>query len=119
MEERGYCVFPEDLESDGLVLFHGTHTTDWPKILSEGFKSAAQLKGDGLESVSYAYDSSVALSHIRKRYPSGEVIIIAVRFDVLETSPGMKVNTSNVHVFDGRQPEIIGFCKIPADYAFI
>lgn len=119
MQERHYCVFPVTLENNNLVLFHGTHPADYATILSEGFKSAFQLKGEGLTSVSYAHKSSGALIHIRSRHTSDEVIIIAVRFDAVQARPGMVVNTSDIHVYDGTQPEIIGFCRVPASYRFI
>lgn len=127
MEGRRYCVFPDALENDPLVLFHATIAEDYDNILRVGFKTAADLgKAEGLQSVSYAKRSSGALSHIRGRYRTEEVIIIAVEFASVVTrtgkdsnSAGMVVNTDDIHVYDGTQPKIIGFCRIPDGYAFL
>ena len=119
MEALHYNVFPESLENDDLVLFHGTNAADWPSIQENGFQSSFQLKSEGLTSVSYAYKSSAALSHIRGRHKSVEVVIVAVKFDAVADRPGLVVNVSDIYVRDGTQPEILGFCKIPASYDFV
>ncbi|KDR86539.1 MULTISPECIES: hypothetical protein [Agrobacterium] len=120
MEELQYRVFPESLENDPLVLFHATLPADYDEILLSGFKTAAQLgKSNGLASVSYAKQSSTALGHIRNRHKNQEVIIIAVQFQSLVARQGIVVNTSDIHVYDGTQPAIIGFCRVPKDYLFV
>ncbi|NTI46631.1 hypothetical protein G6L94_31020 [Agrobacterium rhizogenes] len=119
MEELHYCVFPDKLENDERVLFHGTLADDFEKIKRDGFKSAVQLgNARGLGSVSYAKQSSAALSHIRNRHPNDKVIIIAVQFDSATTRRGMVANASDIHVYDGTQPNIVGFCKVPSEYQF-
>ncbi len=120
MEELNYRVFPETLENDPLVLFHATLPKDYDEILRSGFKTATQLgKPNGLESVSYAKQSSAALSHIRNRHGNKEVIIIAVEFQSVVAREGMAVNSGDIHVYDGTQPRIIGFCRVPQDYLFL
>lgn len=114
--DQHYNVFPEALENNNLVLFHATNAADWLSIKEDGFKSSSQLTGEGLTSVSYAYNSSLALSHIKGRHKSVDAVIVAVRFDAVATRPGMVVNLIDIHVYDGTQPEIIGFCNIPATY---
>jgi hypothetical protein len=42
-EDVGYSLFPEDLESDPLVFFHGTAEGAYRSIVDEGFRSAAEL----------------------------------------------------------------------------
>lgn len=120
MEELGYRVFPEIMESNPLILFHATRPESFNEILQCGFKTAAELGiVGGLASVTYAKQSSAALGHIRDRYRHEEVIIIAVEFSAVKARHGMAVNSSDIHVYDGTQPNIIGICRVPEGYLFV
>jgi len=45
--------------------------------------------------------------------------VLAVRFGILDR-PGIVVETSVIHVYTlDAQPEVIGYCVIPADYLFV
>lgn len=49
LEATGYCLFPQALEDDPLVLFHATPMTNFAAIDADGFKipilAAALLEG--------------------------------------------------------------------------
>jgi hypothetical protein len=51
-----YRLFPDELENDALVLFHGTAEKDLASILKDGFRPPGQLA-----STSFANNSSVPL----------------------------------------------------------
>ena len=74
-ESKGYKLFPEELENDPLVLFHGTSEKNLEPIANDGFKACLPL-----ESVSYAKSSISCLSHIcrkRSHSTSDDVVVIA------------------------------------------
>jgi RNA:NAD 2'-phosphotransferase (TPT1/KptA family) len=109
-EEKGYALFSKELETDPLVLFHGTQKKNLESIIKEGFKPRPPLT-----SVSYAKNSVYSLTHvIRQRKPHD--VIIVVRFKTLETQ-GIENNTQDIHVnIPELQPTIIGYCTIPHTY---
>ncbi len=112
-EHSGYELFPNLLESDPLVLFHATAKSNFEPIAKEGFKAYSPLT-----SVSYAKSSAYCLAHLRgKILPLQEdYIVIAVRFETLET-PGIQVNLSDINVYRPElQPTIIGYCVVPHEY---
>lgn len=116
-EIKGYSLFPEELESDPLVLFHGTPERNLVSIIDEGFKACSNLP-----SVSYAKNSIGSLHHVCavRRLVYGETsenhVVIAVKFDSLQ-KPGIVVNNIDIHVYkDDIQPEIIGYCIVPQSY---
>jgi hypothetical protein len=77
-EEKGYALFPPELENEDLVLFHGTAKTNLEPIIKEGFKATKFLS-----SVSYAKNSTYSLTHIigaRHQWANGDAVIFAVRF---------------------------------------
>ena len=114
-EQNEYRVFPEELESDEHVLFHGTAEARLPSILANGF-----APGRRLPSVSFAHKSSLPLRYAcearRPESPCG--VVIAVRFDDL-TNPFVVRDAVGAHVYNNVQPEIIGYCVVPADYVLI
>jgi len=113
-EEKGYQLFPAELEADALVLFHATPKQNLQAILKEGFKARPPL-----ESVSYAKSSVYCLTHLFTgcQSLSEEAVVIAVRFDTL-AQQGIKENHSDVHVYKSEiQPTILGYCTVPVVYA--
>ncbi|MCG3776583.1 MAG: hypothetical protein JW395_3442 [Nitrospira sp.] len=111
-EDKSYALFPKELEDDPLVLFHGTAKKNFESILKDGFKAHPPL-----ESVSYAKNSVYCLSHVcRNRSPEDDDLVIAVRFETLDTQ-GIANNTQDIHVYEPEvQPTIIGYCTIPHDF---
>lgn len=115
-ENNGYRVFPNELENDPLVAFHGTARVNLPSILDQGFAFTRTLK-----SLSFAKNSSLALSYACKARTSNspDGCILVVRFDSLEKR-GIGVEHSIIYVTKlDEQPEVIGYCIIPADYQFV
>lgn len=113
--ETGYRVFPDEMEDDPLIFFHGTAASNLRPIVAEGFRP---LKA--LTSISFARTSSLALRYAcESRGPdSPDGCIIAARFSDIEP-PGIKEEGFGVHVYDmSRLPEIIGYCIVPAAYVF-
>jgi hypothetical protein len=114
-DETGYKLFPEELENDLSVAFHGTSKERLASIIDSGFR-LSQSTG----SASFARSSALAL-----RYASGarspdspEGVVIAVRFASLQP-PGVEDDGhSIIYLRDlKQQPKIIGFCIVPAAYS--
>jgi len=117
LEIAGYCVFPPLLENDQLVLFHGTLAENMDAILRDGFKSAATLGVGNLTSVSFAYKSMAALTHLANK--DGDRVILAVRYDTLDR-PMIKKNPSDIHDYKlDPAPTVIGFCRLPSNYRHV
>lgn len=126
-EDKGYSIFPQNLENNPNVLFHGTAFSNFNSIVNNGFKSAKKLENSEeqevlLSSVSYAQKSSQCLAHvcqIRGSSQDHEFVVFAVKFNTLEQA-GIRINNIDIHVFDPDiQPEIIGYCVVPPDYKFL
>ena len=113
----GYCVFPKELEDDPLVLFHAAPADKADRIIKDGFKSAKELGKGILESVSFAYKSMSALTHLALSHgPDKPYVIFAVRYETLEQK-GIVENASDIHDFlRCPQPQIIGICRVPVNY---
>ena len=115
-EENNYRVFPDVLENDPAVFFHGTAEGNLPSILSEGFMFKGQLR-----SVSFSRDSAVPLGYACKQRtevsPNG--CIIAVRFDRLSDWK-VREEAFGIHLDSlEKQPIIIGYCIVPAEYQHV
>lgn len=125
--EKGYSLFPSELENRENVLFHGTAAENYNSIITEGFKSAAEL-GSGtntdfkLSSISYAKNSNQCLAHVcnlRDQGEGGDYIIFAVEFESIQV-PGIRINPSDIHVDSPDiKPKIIAYCIVPSTYVFI
>jgi hypothetical protein len=119
LEERGYRVFPDELENDPNVCFHGTADENRQPIIEEGFKPRTDLPGappEALKSVSFAKGSSLPLQHACEARAGGTKngCILVVRF---ATFDNVACNVADVWVYRrDRMPEVIGYCIIPADY---
>jgi len=114
----GYCVFPAELENDGLVFFHATREENREAIMKEGFKIPDPTGVSGLPSVSFARQSMAALTHAMNKRGNSPVAycILAVRYKTLDRK-GIKENPSDIHDYTlDPAPEIIGYCIVPATY---
>src|ERR1700730_12078547 len=66
LEQRGYRVFPEELENDPCVCFHGTSEEKSELIRNEGFKIPASLPSalpQSLTSVNFEECDQLALRY--------------------------------------------------------
>lgn len=109
----GYLIFPEVLENDENVFFHGTSLENLESIQSEGFQPSPPL-----ESVSFSRSSSLALGYAcdarSDASPAG--CVIAVRYSILNET---WITRESFGIHDYRrdpQPEIVGFVTVPEDY---
>jgi hypothetical protein len=115
-EKNGYRLFPNEMENDDLIAFHGTAGINKQSITDNGFTFAATL-----QSLSFAKSSAFALIYAcnARSGASPNGCVLAVRFDTLER-PGIVVETSIIHVYDLKeQPKVIGYCVVPATYCFV
>lgn len=116
-EANKYSLFRSDLEDNSEILFHATSKDNFDAIKENGFRSAQDLNGGILESVSYAFRSSACLSHLNGHFDK-EYVVFAVKFENLEILEIIK-NPSDIHVYRGVQPaEVIGYCEIPSDFRY-
>jgi hypothetical protein len=113
-EQTHYRVFPDKLEDDELIAFHGTAETNLKPIIDGGFSFVGTL-----QSLSFARNSSLALKYAcdARTGASPNGCILAVRFPSLEK---VVAESAVIHVYKlDLQPKIIGYCIIPASYRFI
>jgi hypothetical protein len=114
-QDNEYKVFPDELEDDPEIFFHGTEERVLESIRSEGFRFPAPPKA---QSVSFSRVSSLALGYASdKRSPaSPNGCVIAVRLKADDRSR-KREEAFGLHVesFDP-QPEIVGYCIVPASY---
>ncbi len=85
-DETSYRVFPDEMENDPLIFFHGTAASNLLPILAEGFRPVKVLT-----SISFARTSALALRYAcESRTPEApEGCIIMVRFSNVRP-PGIK-----------------------------
>jgi hypothetical protein len=116
---RHFSLFPDELENDNFVFFHGTSITNAESIRKNGFKSAKALTGKGLTSVTYTRKSINAFHHVCTPKPDQDMIVLAVRFTtedlkrVVDEQEEIKVCIPEI------QPMEIGYCIIPKTYPHI
>ena len=119
--DSGYCVFPDTLENDELVLFHASPAINFDSITKCGFKAADSTGVNGLSSVSFAKRSVSALTHAmtKRQTVPGKYHIFMVRYASLNHK-GVTVNICDIHdrVLDPA-PVIIGYCVVPTSYNHI
>jgi hypothetical protein len=114
-EEGGYCLFPDELENDEHVFFHGTAEANLPSIIDNGFRIAGSLP-----SVSFARTSALALRYAcaARTGSSPNGCVLAVRFDSLDNVRCTE-ESFGIHVYRfDQQPIVIGYCVVPAAYVF-
>lgn len=115
-QDKGYDLFPLELESDNLVFFHGTAKRNLCSIIDKGFVIPASLP-----SISFARRSGLALKYAceARSADSPEGCVLAVRLQCINKQ-GMKVEAFGLHVYKfDSQPVIIGYCVVPDDYLFV
>jgi len=113
--ENGYRLFPDKIEDDPLVFFHGTAAANLGSIVGEGFK----IQGT-LPSVSFGRTSELPLRYAceARSTASPEGCVIAVRFKSIEKTE-ITSEAFGIHVYKfDPQPEVIGYCIVPQDYLF-
>jgi hypothetical protein len=113
MEERAYCAFPEGLEKDEQIYFHGTAEGSLKEILANGFTPEPPLT-----SVSFTRKSSVALGYAcsRRSSASPNGCIIAVRYDRVDL-PGIVSEAFGIHDYRRNVSwDFVGYCVVPASY---
>jgi hypothetical protein len=115
-EGNGYLLFPESLESNEHIFFHGTAETNLASILKTGFKISGILP-----SVSFAKRSSLSLKYAceSRCLTSPRGVVIAAMFECLN-SPHIARESFGIHVYGfDTQPFIVGYCIVPASYLFL
>ena len=112
--DSDYRLFPDSLENDDHVFFHGTAEGNFASILENGFEISGELS-----SVSFGRNSSLSLGYACSARsglsPNG--IVIAVRYEDFE-KPFIRQEAFGLHVYCFNQPpKIIGYCVVPGNYA--
>jgi hypothetical protein len=110
-EDSDFCLFPDCLEDDDLVFFHGTLDKNRQDIIRDGFRPAPD--GD-LVRVTYATVSKDTLQQMfYKLKDDGDRCVFAVRFEstsgpeFCQEGPLMRVHKT------GPQPTVVGYMVIP------
>lgn len=114
-EENDYRQFPDEIETNDHIFFHGTAEVNFEIIKKQGF----QPKADGkLSSISFAKNSSLALGYActARNDLSLKGIIIAV--DISDIKEYIVQEGFGIHLSPKFQPKIIGYCLIPENYKF-
>ena len=115
-DTNGYNLFPEDIENDPLVAFHGTAESHLNSIIRDGFK----IEGN-LPSVAFAKNSALSLGYAANKRQTGSPngVVIAVRFDSL-SPPCVVEEIACIYLYcQNKQPKIIGYCIIPESYMHV
>ena len=117
LADRGYCLFPREIEDDALVLFHATSDDRLEGIQKEGIKPGNEVGGT-LSTISYATASSTAFTHWTMTRKGGvDGVVLALKFeDMSEIYEAEGTKRSRALT---RQPVIIGVCRIPSTYRHI
>ena len=115
-EEKGYCLFPDTLENNPKIFFHGTSESVLQSILDKGLQAPATLN-----SVSLATSSSPALGYAcskRSNVPPNGVVI-AVSFEAIGIDH-LRCEGDVSYMDDlSQQPLIVGYCIVPEEYAHV
>lgn len=112
-EKTGYRMFPDELENDDDVFYHGTSEANRQPILEGGFKIIGKLP-----SVSFAKSKVLALDYACKKRSdtSPKGCVFAVRFE-REENPAVVRDAVGIHLYrEDRQPDIVGYCVVPATF---
>ena len=112
--DTDYRIFPDSLENDDRVFFHGTAEGNLASILANGFRISGELP-----SVSFGRNSSLSLGYACQArstlLPNG--VVIAVLYEDLD-KPFIKQEAFGLHVYCfSEPPKVIGYCIVPASYA--
>lgn len=115
-EENNYQQFPDEIENNEHIFFHGTAEANFENIKNQGF----QPKADGeLNSISFAKKSSLALGYActARNDLSPKGVIIMVDISNIKQECIVEQNFG-IHLSPKFQPEIIGYCLVPENYKF-
>ncbi|MNE13440.1 hypothetical protein D3C80_1062730 [compost metagenome] len=116
-EEYSYRQFPNELENDKNIYFHGTAEAHFDAIKQNGFLPKF---GGSLDSISFAKNSSLALNYAcearNETSPNGIIIMVDISNIMPEVITGL--DRSVIHLAAQFQPKIIGYCVIPKTYIF-
>jgi hypothetical protein len=111
-DHNEYRIFPDELEHDPEVFFHGTERRVLKAMVDEGFKLPPSERA---QSASFSKTSGLALGYAAGRGADG--VVIAVRFGANNKS--LRAHEPfglHAYSFDP-QPEIVAYCIVPATYA--
>ncbi|WP_281023716.1 hypothetical protein [Minwuia sp. IMCC3009] len=117
-EDTDFQVFPECIERDKSIFFHGTNVENFSYIRKSGF---AIPENSILKSISFAKSSALALRYAcsARVLKKNEGCIIVVRYKDLFIE-NIVEEVSMIHDYKlSPQPEIVGYCIIPDNYRFI
>ena len=110
-EHNGYQLFPDEMERDPEIFFHGTDRRFLQPIVDGGFHLPTP---DKAQSVSFARNSALALGYASGLGSNG--VVIAVRFDA-DNRSARDEQAFGLHIYRfDPQPKITGYCIVPAAY---
>ena len=118
---KNYCIFSDDLENNQLVLFHATPAANMELIIKQGFKIPDSKDINGLQSVSFAKRSVLALTHamLKRQNEPGEYCIFVVLYENINRI-GITNNIDDIYDYTMQPPpSIIGYCIVPSEYNHI
>ncbi len=112
-EDHNYRLFPDELENNERIFFHGTNAFAAEQIIANGFKF-----GRILASVSFDKNSALALRYAceARNTSSPEGCVLAVQYEDVSY---LEIGTTVVHDYKlDPQPIVIGYCIVPASYNY-
>ena len=113
-EDRSFNIFPNELESDPNIFFHGTTDANRESIFNNGFRCEGELA-----SISFSKTSNLALSYACKKGGGlQDGCVLAVRFDSIPDKAAREVSLMYIYEFNP-QPTMMGYIVVPKDYKFI
>jgi hypothetical protein len=115
-ENQEYCLFPDEMEKDEQIFFHGTAEKNFASIIATGFRISGNLP-----SISFARNSCLSLKYACecRGDDSPRGVVLAVRYVCLNNQSITQESFGlHVYCFD-EQPEIVAYCIIPENYAFL
>ena len=115
-EESNYRQFPDEIENNNHILFHGTAEVNFENIKKQGFQPKT---GGELNSISFAKNSSLALDYAcaARNALSPKGIIIMIDISNIKQECIVEQNFG-IHLSPKFQPKIIGYCLVPENYKF-
>src|SRR5262245_23019848 len=113
--ENGFRLFPDKVEDDPNVVFHGTPYRNFDSIIAENVWLTGKSK-----CASYANKSAGALQYACSNRQGAQGCIFVAQFKCNEGVKGIAVEVSHTHVYiEDARPEIIGFMVVPKEYLHV
>lgn len=115
-EEKGYCLFPDTLENNPEIFFHGTSESVLQSILNNGLQAP-----NILDSVSLATSSSPTVGYAcsKRSNVSPNGVVIAVSFEEIGIDH-LRCEGDVSYMDDlSQQPLIVGYCIVPKEYEHV